>query len=150
MAICRFSRRALLGAGASGLTLPLIPEAFSPAFALSRLAWVMRFGTTLSCHTNDWMTSFYVRTPGGFLVEYGWGGRLIEPATWQPARMNSGPSLWGHDRHWLGPEAVAKGREMRRAAAVRGERAPVQVLPCNHSLMPGAYPWLDGLRGTVE
>jgi 2,3-dihydroxybiphenyl 1,2-dioxygenase len=109
-----------------------------------------RIGTTLGRHTNDWMTSFYARTPGGFLVEYGWGGRHIEPATWQAERMDSGPSLWGHDRHWAGAEAVAKGREMRMAAAARGERAPVQVLPGNHTLMPGACPWWEGLRGAAE
>jgi hypothetical protein len=26
----------------------------------------------------------------------------------------------------------------------------VQVLPGNHTLMPGACPWWDGLRGAAE
>ena len=34
---------------------------------------------TLGRHTNDHMTSFYMRTPSGFFIEYGWGGRMIEP-----------------------------------------------------------------------
>lgn len=106
-----------------------------------------RVATTLGRHTNDWMTSFYARTPGGFLVEYGWGGRHIEPETWQPTRMDSGPSLWGHDRHWAGEEAVAAGRRMRMEAASRGERAPVQVLDGNHTRMPGACPWWEAARG---
>ena len=44
------------------------------------------------------MTSFYARTPGGFMMEYGWGGRVVDPATWQAVEMHSGPSLWGHER----------------------------------------------------
>ena len=50
----------------------------------------------------------------------------MDPANWRAERMGS---VWVHDRHWAGAEAVAKGREMRMAAAARGERAPVQVLP---------------------
>ena len=38
-----------------------------------------RIGTTLGRHTNDFMTSFYARTPNDFMVEYGWGGRSIDP-----------------------------------------------------------------------
>ena len=33
---------------------------------------------TLGRHTNDLMTSFYVRTPSGFEIEYGTGGRLVD------------------------------------------------------------------------
>jgi biphenyl-2,3-diol 1,2-dioxygenase len=35
---------------------------------------VMKLGK----HTNDQMVSFYLRTPSGFNVEYGWGAREIE------------------------------------------------------------------------
>jgi peptide/nickel transport system substrate-binding protein len=48
MSISRFSRRALLGAGASGLTLPLIPEAFSPAFAQSAGERTLRYGISMA------------------------------------------------------------------------------------------------------
>jgi 2,3-dihydroxybiphenyl 1,2-dioxygenase len=46
-----------------------------------------RIATTLGRHTNDYMTSFYARTPDDFMVEYGWGGRSIDPARWQPVEM---------------------------------------------------------------
>jgi 3,4-dihydroxy-9,10-secoandrosta-1,3,5(10)-triene-9,17-dione 4,5-dioxygenase len=48
-------------------------------------------------HTNDEMLSFYVKTPSGFEVEYGYGGKQIDDATWTPARYDA-PSYWGH-RH---------------------------------------------------
>lgn len=41
--------------------------------------------TTLGRHSNDHMLSFYSQTPGGFLIETGWGGRLIpDSAEWKP------------------------------------------------------------------
>jgi 2,3-dihydroxybiphenyl 1,2-dioxygenase len=105
-----------------------------------------RIGVSLGRHTNDFMTSFYARTPGGFMVEYGWGGRVIDPGSWKPVEMTSGPSLWGHERSWGPPEMRAEARRMRLMAAAEGERAPVQVLPGNHVLMPGECAWWDGLR----
>src|SRR5215475_1344536 len=52
---------------------------------------------TLGRHSNDLMTSFYLRTPSGFNVEYGWGGRDVDDATWQPHEVPSLASFWGHD-----------------------------------------------------
>lgn len=107
-----------------------------------------RIGATLGRHTNDLMTSFYAYTPSKFMVEYGWGGRSIEPAAWQPKVLEHGPSLWGHDRSWLPPEPRAEARELRLRAAADGLRQPVQVLKGNHELMPGACPWWDAtMRG---
>ena len=57
-----------------------------------------RIAYTLGRHTNDYMTSFYAHTPSGFFVENGWGGRLIDPATWEPHETFDGPSFWGHER----------------------------------------------------
>lgn len=51
--------------------------------------------TTLGRHTNDQMVSFYMVTPSGFEVEYGWGGRLVDDAVWQVQRHDRG-ALWGH------------------------------------------------------
>ncbi len=51
--------------------------------------------TTLGRHTNDQMVSFYVVTPSGFEVEYGWDGRLIDDSVWQVQRHDRG-ALWGH------------------------------------------------------
>jgi 3,4-dihydroxy-9,10-secoandrosta-1,3,5(10)-triene-9,17-dione 4,5-dioxygenase len=50
---------------------------------------------TLGRHANDLMVSFYVRTPGGFDIEYGTGGRLVDDGTWI-ARETTAISLWGH------------------------------------------------------
>lgn len=46
-------------------------------------------------HTNDLMTSFYVKTPSGFDIEYGWNGRLIDDAEWTVGHYDSA-STWGH------------------------------------------------------
>ena len=89
-----------------------------------------RVAFTLGRHTNDHMTSFYVTTPSGFFVEYGWGGRVIDPAAWQPHETFDGPSLWGHERLHMPPEPRARLRDMRLDAAARGLRAPIQVADC--------------------
>jgi 2,3-dihydroxybiphenyl 1,2-dioxygenase len=102
-----------------------------------------RIATTLGRHSNDFMTSFYARTPSGFFVEYGWGGRSIDPATHAPVEMTCGPSLWGHDRDWLTSERRAEARELRLRAAADGLREPVQVVEGNYTLAPGTCPWWD-------
>jgi 2,3-dihydroxybiphenyl 1,2-dioxygenase len=51
----------------------------------------------LGHHTNDRMTSFYVRSPSGFEIEYGWGGLLVDDADWVVRSYDSG-SVWGHRR----------------------------------------------------
>jgi 3,4-dihydroxy-9,10-secoandrosta-1,3,5(10)-triene-9,17-dione 4,5-dioxygenase len=51
---------------------------------------------TLGQHENDKMTSFYMLTPGGFALEYGWGGIEVDPATWQTTQTKQ-VSIWGHD-----------------------------------------------------
>jgi len=104
-----------------------------------------RVSVTLGRHTNDLMTSFYAKTPSSFMVECGWGGREIEPKTWQPFELKDGPSLWGHERVWLPPEDREVAREMRMRAAAEGRREPVQVMEGNYKLMPGACPWWDGV-----
>ena len=88
-----------------------------------------KIGVTLGRHTNDFMTSFYVNSPSPFMVECGWGGREIDPATWKSVELTDGASLWGHDRSWLSPERFEQARQMRIAAAGKGMRAPVNVLP---------------------
>ena len=104
-----------------------------------------RINVTLGRHTNDFMTSFYAKTPSSFMVECGWGGRDIEPATWKPVEMTAGPSLWGHERVWLPPADRVVAREMRMQAAAEGLRAPVQVMDGNYKLLAGTCPWWDGV-----
>jgi 2,3-dihydroxybiphenyl 1,2-dioxygenase len=106
-----------------------------------------RVNVTLGRHTNDLMTSFYAKTPSSFMVECGWGGREIEPSTWQPFEMQDGPSLWGHERVWLPPADREVARDMRMRAAAAGLRAPVQVMEGNYRLMSGTCAWWDGVRG---
>jgi 2,3-dihydroxybiphenyl 1,2-dioxygenase len=101
---------------------------------------------TLGRHTNDFMTSFYCKTPSAFMVECGWGGREIDPATWQPVEMHDGPSLWGHERVWLPEKDRDVARAMRLRLAREGKRAPVQVMEGNYRLMSGTCVWWDGVR----
>ncbi|RBQ19065.1 biphenyl 2,3-dioxygenase [Spongiactinospora rosea] len=60
------------------------------------------FEMTLGMHPNDHMFSFYVRTPSGFSVEYGWGGLIIDDETWEVKTLDKLNS-WGHRP----PEVVA-------------------------------------------
>ncbi|MEV5879479.1 VOC family protein [Streptomyces sp. NPDC052101] len=55
--------------------------------------------STLGRHTNDHMVSFYAQAPGGFQVEYGWDGLLVDPASWV-AKEITADSFWGHQ--WNG------------------------------------------------
>lgn len=59
----------------------------------------------LGHHPNDEMFSFYVVTPSGFAIEYGWGGIVIDDANWQ-VRTYSKLSDWGHKRN-LPPQPAA-------------------------------------------
>jgi len=49
----------------------------------------------LGMHPNDLMVSFYVKTPSGFAVEYGWNGRLVDDNTWTVGHYEQ-VSVWGH------------------------------------------------------
>ena len=107
-----------------------------------------RIGVTLGRHINDEVTSFYSNSPSGFMVEYGWGGRVIDVDTWQTEEVTFGPSMWGHDRLWMTPEKRAEARAIRIEAAASGLRKPVNVIEGNYKLAPGVCPWWDGvMRG---
>ncbi|MEZ5696257.1 MAG: VOC family protein [Sphingomonadaceae bacterium] len=56
----------------------------------------VRLMATLGKHTNDHMTSFYFMSPGGFAIEYGFGGRTLD---WDEHTVfeSTSVSLWGHD-----------------------------------------------------
>jgi 3,4-dihydroxy-9,10-secoandrosta-1,3,5(10)-triene-9,17-dione 4,5-dioxygenase len=51
--------------------------------------------STLGRHANDLMVSFYVQTPGGFDIEFGTDGQVVDDATWV-SRETTAVSLWGH------------------------------------------------------
>lgn len=109
-----------------------------------------RVATTLGRHINDQMMSFYARTPSDFFIEYGWGGRSIEPSTWQPEEITYGASLWGHDRDWLGQEQTAAAHALKLKAAADGLRAPMNVIEGNYTVAPDNCIWWDSLRKTSQ
>ena len=82
---------------------------------------------TLGRHSNDYMTSFYSHTPSGFFVENGWGGRIIDPSTWEPIETFEGPSFWGHERLYLSDEERLMFRSKRLETALEGKQAPLLV-----------------------
>lgn len=51
----------------------------------------------LGHHPNDKMFSFYVETPSGFAIEYGWGGIVIDESKWRVISYTK-MSDWGHKR----------------------------------------------------
>ncbi|MDH6288229.1 VOC family protein [Rhodococcus opacus] len=62
----------------------------------------------LGRHANDRAFSFYVRTPGGFQVEYGWGGIEVGD-DWVPHDFSEG-DLWGHRRLLSDPFAPRRSQ----------------------------------------
>lgn len=51
--------------------------------------------STLGRHTNDRMLSFYMRTPGGFELEFGCDGLKMDWSDYTPTKTTL-PSIWGH------------------------------------------------------
>ncbi|HET6972283.1 MAG TPA: VOC family protein [Phenylobacterium sp.] len=67
-------------------------------FALDRVERTnTRLLQTLGRHSNDKMVSFYVMTPSGFELEYGYDALQVDAATWTMARHDK-ISAWGHQR----------------------------------------------------
>lgn len=94
-------------------------------------------GQSLGRHINDHVTSFYTHNPSNFMVEYGWGGRSIDPDNWTPKEVVEGPSLWGHERFWLPPEGRETARALRMRLAQEGLRIPLDVMEGNYKIAPG-------------
>lgn len=103
-----------------------------------------RVAVTLGRHPNDYMTSFYMRSPSDFFVECGWGAREVDDATWQPEEMTTLASFWGHE----GLMRTVFGADMPPPDEMPpppppGRRAPVQVLDGNYQKLSGVCPWWD-------
>ncbi|WP_423458094.1 VOC family protein [Ottowia sp. VDI28] len=80
-------------------------------------------GVSLGRHLNDHVTSFYLRTPDGWMLELGWAGRLIGE-DWQVSEL-PGMSLWGHDRTWLPDAKREEARQILKKLSAEGLRAPI-------------------------
>lgn len=63
---------------------------------------------TLGRHTNDKAVSFYVETPGGWEIEYGWSGQQVDDEVWIVRQLAGPTSLWGHE--------LVGGRELMSTA----------------------------------
>ncbi|MEM7137344.1 MAG: VOC family protein [Myxococcota bacterium] len=79
-------------------------------------------------HPNDKELSFYVVSPSGFEVEYGWNAITVDEATWKPT-THQGISVWGHrpEGASLWDAIATQGRNIWRGALSvwRPERAPL-------------------------
>lgn len=56
---------------------------------------------TIGQHTNDEVYSFYMGVPAGFAIEFGYGGKVVDRATWEFAEYDA-PSSWGHELQLMG------------------------------------------------
>lgn len=76
-------------------------------------------------HTNDRELSFYVQSPSGFEIEYGWDPIAVDEANWQPA-LHQGISTWGHAPldHSLADELRQAAQALR--SLLRREYAPFE------------------------
>jgi 2,3-dihydroxybiphenyl 1,2-dioxygenase len=109
-----------------------------------------QIAATLGRHNNDLITSFYIRTPSDFLVEYGWGGRDIDDATWQPKELPSIASFWGHEGLFREMGGDPPPIDLRPDALKQSLRAPVQVINGNYERLKGVCPWWDSIQGTSK
>jgi len=66
----------------------------------------VQLSSRLGKHTNDHMISFYMYTPSGFRMEYGWNGRTVNDANWN-VQIYDKASIWGHRAASKNPEPTA-------------------------------------------
>ncbi|NKY43682.1 VOC family protein [Nocardia cerradoensis] len=72
--------------------------------------------STLGRHTNDKMVSFYVRVPGGWDIEYGTGGVLVDESYYTAEEITA-DSYWGHEWMWARQLKEAQQAEAQQASA---------------------------------
>ena len=63
---------------------------------------------SLGQHTNDPMISFYMQSPSGFNVEFGWNGLMIDDATWVVSEWSGRGEIWGHTGEFMDDIAASK------------------------------------------
>jgi len=96
-------------------------------------------------HPNDFMTSFYMRTPSDFLIEHGWGGREVGPE-WQPVELKSVASFWGHQGLFESLGEAPRDAPPPPMPAPEPSHAPLQVIEGNYERMSGVCPWWDAVK----
>lgn len=74
-------------------------------------------------HPNDRELSFYVFTPSGFEMEYGWAAVAVDESTWQPTR-HRGISLWGHRGDAFSPFSAINELQLGLRSLLRREFSP--------------------------
>jgi len=104
-----------------------------------------RVAVKLGRHSNDFMTSFYMRTPSKFLIEHGWGGREVG-ADWTPAELKSAGSFWGHQGLFESLGEAPPPPDAPPMPAPDPSWAPLQVIEGNYAPMSGVCPWWDSLK----
>ena len=83
-------------AGLSHLMLE-VADLDEVGFALDRCQRAgVQLSATLGRHTNDEMVSFYLKSPSGFDVEYGFGGLRLDTGDVSTSEITA-VSHWGHD-----------------------------------------------------
>lgn len=80
--------------------------------------------STLGRHTNDKMISFYVRVPGGWDIEYGFGGQLVDE-THYTAEEITADSYWGHE--WMWAREAKEAAKAAQAEAAGAEKVDVNA-----------------------
>ncbi len=65
-------------------------------------------------HANDKAVSFYVATPSGFDIEFGWNPLVVDEASWSPAIWQR-ISTWGH--HFEGQTVAGRIGQLSRGVA---------------------------------
>ncbi|HPG24889.1 MAG TPA: VOC family protein [Myxococcota bacterium] len=74
-----------------------VPDLDEVGYALDRCQrGEVPISATLGRHTNDKMVSFYMKTPSGFDIEYGFGGVRLDVGCVSTSEITS-VSDWGHD-----------------------------------------------------
>jgi 3,4-dihydroxy-9,10-secoandrosta-1,3,5(10)-triene-9,17-dione 4,5-dioxygenase len=63
---------------------------------------------SLGQHVNDPMFSFYMQSPSGFNVEFGWNGLMIDEDTWVASEWSGRGEIWGHTGEFMDDIADAK------------------------------------------
>jgi 3,4-dihydroxy-9,10-secoandrosta-1,3,5(10)-triene-9,17-dione 4,5-dioxygenase len=78
-------------------TMLEVPTLDDVGLALDRaIAAGTHISSTLGRHTNDKMVSFYMRTPGGFDIEYGCDGEQFHDWSTVTPTFTVKEDLWGH------------------------------------------------------